>query len=160
MPLPANKTFSELHPFITLTVTGAVILTVAATLLVLLIYKGWKTRTFRQYTLIYILLLNMVLVWVAQIPFKYLTHRNYETMQQKSHRISLLRLQPISTLIFCYKYFQTTEKILGRGEFFFASKKLKSITSFLFLLLKWLSFLTTILLVVLQISDFVIGDSD
>ncbi len=60
------------HPFISATVTGSVVCAVALLLLICLLVKGYQTKTMHGYFLIYLLLLNMAMVWACQIPLNWL----------------------------------------------------------------------------------------
>ena len=64
--------YLDSHPFISATVTGSVVCAVALLLLICLLVKGYQTKTMRGYFLVYLLLLNMALVWACQIPLFWL----------------------------------------------------------------------------------------
>ena len=53
------------HPFLGVTIVGSIVSTVAFILLSVLLYRGWRTKTMRGYTLIYLSLLNMTVVWAC-----------------------------------------------------------------------------------------------
>ncbi len=60
------------NPFLGVTIVGSIVFTAAFTLLILLVYKGWKTNTMRGYSIIYLCLFNMAFVWACQIPLYWL----------------------------------------------------------------------------------------
>ena len=69
--------YLDSHPFISATVTGSVVCAVALLLLICLLVKGYQTKTMRGYFLVYLLLLNMALVWACQIPLNWLQLYSY-----------------------------------------------------------------------------------
>ena len=64
-------------------------------ILVKLGIKGYKTKTFKQYYLVYLILITMILVW--SLVFRY---------------NNLIYFQPASTFLFAMKYVRTTTEII------------------------------------------------
>jgi hypothetical protein len=58
-----NRPFLEANPYIGVTVTACVVFSVAVGMFGALVRKGWKTKTMREYTIMYLLFANMALVW-------------------------------------------------------------------------------------------------
>jgi hypothetical protein len=56
------------NPFVGVTIVSIIVFTAAFTLLIMLVYKGWKKNNMRDYLLIYLCLLNMAAVWASQVP--------------------------------------------------------------------------------------------
>ncbi len=81
-----------------------ILLLISSLLLVALMIKAQKTKTFGQFLYMYALLVNMIIVW-SMIGCE-LT--------------AFVYLQPFSTLLFSVKYFQTANKICKstKGEYF------------------------------------------
>ena len=81
-----------------------ILLLISSLLLVALMIKAWKTKTFGQYLYMYALLANMIIVW-SMIGCEW---------------TAFVYLQPFSTLLFSVKYFQTANKICKstKGEYF------------------------------------------
>ncbi len=57
--------FISHYPFIVVTVIACLVFGTSMTLLVWLIVKGWRTNTMKGYFLVYLLLLNMSIVWAC-----------------------------------------------------------------------------------------------
>ena len=75
-------------------IISAIVALCAIYMLVKLGIKGYKTKTYKEYFMVYLIFINMTIVWVL-IPFFGF----------------LILLQPLSTLLFANKYVRTTTEI-------------------------------------------------
>jgi hypothetical protein len=97
----------DANSFLGVSIVSCIVFAVASSLLAILVYKGWKTNSMRGYTLIYLCLANITLVWACQIPIAWIDS------DKLVHSLSnVLKLMPISTFLFSLKYFKVVTSLV------------------------------------------------
>ena len=114
------------HPFRVISTVGCIVCAFAFTLLGCLIAKGWQTNNMRGYTLIYLLLFNMTLIWACQVPINWLQPIDENTSCPKSvsgycyyfkpsvpKLLSTVKLSSISVFLFSLQYYKVVTNVIG-----------------------------------------------